>query len=52
VSDISLMPWACPSICLLVWLPLSVSLSVCRQNEKNTIISKTEQFRAMVIDDL
>jgi len=30
-----------------------VSLSVCRQNAKNAIFSKTKQFRAMVsIDDL
>jgi len=32
---------------------MSICLSVCRQNAKTAIVSKTKQFRAMVsIDDL
>jgi len=36
-----------------LFVRLSVCLSVCRQNAKNAIFSKTKQFRAMMsIDDL
>jgi len=36
-----------------LFVRLSVCLSVCRQNAKNVIFSKTKQFRAMMsIDDL
>jgi len=42
-SRIDDVPFVCPSVCL----------SVCRQNAKNAIFSKTKQFRAMLsIDDL